>query len=120
MTNHAEYYVKLQSLISKLANELPEPMSNFSQLHESATAEGALSTKVKELIALGIAITVRCNGCIAYHVRDALSTGATRREVVETIGVAVLMGGGPSVVYGAEALQALDQFETVGLGEKTE
>jgi AhpD family alkylhydroperoxidase len=76
--------------------------------------EGALSTKVKELIALAIAITVRCDGCIAYHVHDARKAGATRQELVETIGVAVMMGGGPSVMYGAEALEALNQFEAVG------
>lgn len=74
-------------------------------------ADGVLSAKVKELIALGIAITVRCDGCIAFHVHDALEAGASRKEVAETIGVAVLMGGGPSVVYGSEALEALEQFE---------
>jgi len=77
--------------------------------------EGALSARTKELIALAIAITVRCDGCIAYHVHDAVHAGATRGEIVEAIGVAVLMGGGPSAIYGAEALEALEQFETLGV-----
>ncbi|MBI3965281.1 MAG: carboxymuconolactone decarboxylase family protein [Chloroflexi bacterium] len=86
-------------------------MSGFTQLYQQAVADGALSRKVKELIALGIGIAVRCDGCVAYHVHDALRAGATRHEVAEAIGVAVLMGGGPAVIYGAEALQALEQFE---------
>ncbi|UCE04123.1 MAG: carboxymuconolactone decarboxylase family protein [Candidatus Latescibacterota bacterium] len=87
-------------------------MAAYAQLHRAATAPGALETKSKELIALGISIAIRCDGCIAYHVRDALRAGATRDEIVETIGVSVLMGGGPAVMYGAEALAALEQFET--------
>ena len=73
--------------------------------------DGALEKKAKELIALGIGIAVRCDGCISYHINDALKAGASRREIIETISVAVMMGGGPSMVYGCEALEALDQFE---------
>jgi AhpD family alkylhydroperoxidase len=112
---YPEYYQHLQGLVKKLQNEIPGPMTGFGELHKHAVADGALSRKVKELIALGIAITVRCDGCIAYHVHDALQAGATRQEVTETIGVAVLMGGGPSLVYGAEALEALEQFGAVAV-----
>jgi AhpD family alkylhydroperoxidase len=93
-----------------MGEELSSPMSGFAKLHKSATADGALSAKEKELIALGIAITVRCDDCIAYHVHDTLAAGATAPEVTDAIGVAVMMGGGPSVVYGSEALEALRQF----------
>ena len=65
----------------------------------------------QELIALGIAITVRCDGCISFHVHDAMAAGASAEEIAETVSVASLMGGGPSVVYGIEALQALSQFQ---------
>ncbi|MBE01770.1 carboxymuconolactone decarboxylase family protein [uncultured Marinobacter sp.] len=65
----------------------------------------------QELIALGIAITVRCDGCISFHVHDAMAAGASAEEIAETVSVAILMGGGPSVVYGIEALQALSQFQ---------
>lgn len=77
-------------------------------------SEGVLSAKVKELISLSIAVTCRCDGCIAFHVHDALKGGATREEIVESIGIAILMGGGPSVMYGCEALEALGQFEAAG------
>ncbi|MBZ0300131.1 MAG: carboxymuconolactone decarboxylase family protein [Anaerolineae bacterium] len=88
-------------------------MGAFMQLHHAGASDGALSSQCKELIALGIAIAVHCDGCIAFHVHDALQAGATRDEITEAIGVAVLMGGGPSVMYGCEALEALEQFETV-------
>jgi AhpD family alkylhydroperoxidase len=74
-----------------------------------------LETKTKELIALGIAITARCEGCIAYHVHDAMKAGANKEEIIETVSVAILMGGGPSVVYGIEAMQALSQYQEQGL-----
>jgi AhpD family alkylhydroperoxidase len=98
--------------MAELGKDLPGVMAAFGRLHGAAAANGALSAKVKELIALAIGITVRCNGCIAYHVHDALKAGASREEILETIGVAILMGGGPSVVYGTEAMNALNQFET--------
>jgi len=108
--NHPEHLEKLKVLLNKLSTELPGPISGFSKLHREALTEGALSTKVKELMALAISITAMCEGCISYHVHDALRAGATRQEVLETIGVAVLMGGGPSLINGLDALDALDQF----------
>lgn len=108
--NYPAYYDRLRELTRALRHELPGPMASFAQLHQQALADGALDKKVKELIALGIAIAARCDGCIAFHVHDALRAGASRHEVAETIGVAVLMGGGPAVMYGAEALEALSQF----------
>lgn len=69
-----------------------------------------MTTKTKELIALGIAITVRCDGCIAFHVKDALASGVSSEEIMETIGVLVMMGGGPALIYGCEAMEALRQF----------
>ena len=96
--------------MGELGAEIPATMSGFNSLHKASTAEGVLSSKTKELIALGIAITVRCDGCIAFHVHDALKSGASSEEIVETIGVAVMMGGGPALMYGCEALEALNQF----------
>ncbi len=104
------YYIHVSDLMAKLGGEAPGVMEGFARMHQASVAEGALSAKVKELIALAIGITVRCDGCIAYHVHDALKAGASHREVVEAIGVAVMMGGGPSVVYGSQALEALEQF----------
>jgi AhpD family alkylhydroperoxidase len=94
-----------------LHGALPGTMRGFADLHRAALADGALSSKHKELIALAIGIAAHCEGCIAFHVRDALEAGATRAEVEETIGVAILMGGGPAMVYGTDAYEALAQYE---------
>ncbi len=110
MKQYPEHYEELKALMGKLGEEIPGPMGGFSRLHKTAVTNGALSGKVKELISLGISITVRCDGCIAFHVHDALKAGANRQEIMETIGVAILMGGGPSVMYGCEALEAFEQF----------
>ena len=108
--DYRDIYEHLCTLMGRLGNEAAPVMAGFTSLHDSSVSEGALSAKMKELIALAIGITVRCDGCIAYHVHDALAAGATREELLETIGVAVMMGGGPSVVYGCEALEAIDQL----------
>jgi AhpD family alkylhydroperoxidase len=85
-------------------------MTGFARLHKKAIEEGALNSKVKEMMALAIGIVVGCEGCIAYHVHDAVAAGATRQELLETIGVGILMGGGPGSIYAAHALEAIEQF----------
>lgn len=109
---YPENLERIKSLIGKVSKELSGPVSGFSKLHKEALAEGTLS---KELMALAISITVGCEGCIAFHVHDALHAGASRQEVLEAIGVAILMGGGPSMIYGSEAMDALNQFEAKGV-----
>lgn len=111
--NFPEHYDHMRALMGKLGQDIPETMGAFAKLHHASATDGVLSSQCKELIALGIAIAVHCDGCIAFHVHDALQAGATRDEITEAIGVAVLMGGGPSVMYGCEALEALEQFEVV-------
>lgn len=113
--NYPAHNKELRELMGKFGKASPATMAGFAGLHKAASKPGALDTRTKELMALAIGICVRCNGCIAFHIHDALVAGATREEVLETIGVAVLMGGGPSMVYGVEALEALEQFETQGL-----
>ena len=120
MKDHSKKYHDLSRLMERLGTEIPNVMTGFDKLHKASTTTGVLSSKIKELIALGIAITVRCDGCIAYHVHDALKSGATSEEIQEVIGVAIMMGGGPSVVYGCEAMEALDQFIVLQVNETRE
>jgi AhpD family alkylhydroperoxidase len=108
---YPQRYAELQSLLAKLGKELPGPISGFARLHRDSVAQGTLASKTKELIALAIAIAIRCEDCIAYHVHDSLHAGATHQEVIETIGVAVMMGGGPASMYACRAYEALQQFE---------
>ena len=109
-TNYTKYHEHLEERLSQLGRELPGPMTGFARLHKKAMEDGALSTKTKELMALAISIAVQCEGCIAYHVHDAVAAGATRQEVLETIGVAIMMGGGPASMYAAHTLDAVEQF----------
>lgn len=109
--SYPQHHEHLQTLLAALGKTIPGPMSGFGTLHKETVAGGVLTTKIKELIALAIAVTVRCDGCIAYHVHDAIQAGAKRQEMVEALAVAVLMGGGPAAVYAAQALEAIEQFE---------
>ena len=88
----------------------PDVMQSFGGLHRAGTATRALDAKTKEMMALAISIVVRCDDCIAYHVHDAIQAGATREELEDAIGVAILMGGGPSMIYATHAIEAIDQF----------
>lgn len=109
--SYPEELQEFMDLMGTLDTEIHDTVSGFRQLHKAAIADGSLSFKMKELIALAIAISVRCDGCIATHVSAVLKAGATRKEIAETVGVAVLMGGGPSAVYGTKVLKAVQQFE---------
>ena len=95
---------------ANLFKAAPETLRAYRGLMEAASKDGALDTKTKELMALAIGVALRCEGCIVYHVRAAQRHGASREEVADSISVAVELGGGPSAVFGAEALAAFDQF----------
>jgi AhpD family alkylhydroperoxidase len=116
ISDYPACYRRVAEMMDAYGVESPGVMEGFAQLHSASVADGALSSKLKELIALAIGITVRCDGCIAFHVHDALNAGATRKEVAETVGVAIMMGGGPSVVYGCQPLEALEQSEESRVG----
>lgn len=108
--NYPELATDLGKSIARLRKGIPETMKGFSLMAGAATADGALDPKTKELIALAIGVAARCDGCIAFHAKAAVHHNARREEVLETLGMAVYMGGGPSMVYAAQALDAFDQF----------
>jgi AhpD family alkylhydroperoxidase len=110
MNNFVAQHQHLEERLAQLGREIPLPMGGFARLHKKAVDDGVLSRKVKELMALSISIVVGCDGCIAYHTHDAVQAGATRQELLETIAVGVMMGGGPGSIYAAHALEALEQF----------
>ncbi|MGE6739918.1 carboxymuconolactone decarboxylase family protein [Allorhizobium pseudoryzae] len=88
----------------------PDAVNGFYALAKGATADGALSKKTKELLALAIGITQRCDGCIGFHVKALKDLGATREEIAEVAALSTYMGGGPAMMYAADALRAWDQF----------
>ena len=88
----------------------PDAAAGFTAMHHAALAEGVLSTKAKELQCIAVGIVTHCADCIGFHVRAAIKAGATREEIAETIGVCVMMGGGPAYMYGVKALEVFDQL----------
>ena len=116
-TNYPELTKRISADLRTLRKGIPDTMQAFSALAQAATRDGALDKKTKELIALAIGVAARCDGCIGFHTEALVRLGATHQEVEETLGMAVYMGGGPSLMYAADAISAYEQFEkqrTVG------
>lgn len=96
--------------LASLRKEIPETMQGFNAMAKAALAPGALSALEKELIALAIGVASRCDACIGFHVRALIRLGVTREQLVETLGICTYMGGGPTLMYAAEAVRAYDEF----------
>jgi AhpD family alkylhydroperoxidase len=109
-TDWPELTKELSPRLRDLRQALPDVMKAFTSIAQGALVPQALDTKTKELIALAIAVALRCDDCIAFHVKAALQHGATRDEVTEALGMAIYMGAGPSVMYASHALDAFEQF----------
>jgi AhpD family alkylhydroperoxidase len=101
---------ELSADLRNLRGGAPEVMKAFSNIAQAALAPKALDCKTKELIAIAIAVAIRCDDCIAFHVKAAFAQGASRDEVTEALGMAIYMGAGPSVMYASHALEAFRQF----------
>jgi len=95
-------------------HDQPALISGFNTLSDAALAEGALDQKTKELIALALGVAAHCDACLGFHAKALVKLGATRAEVEDALGVAVYMGGGPSLMYAADALSAFEQFASAG------
>lgn len=96
--------------LAKLRKEIPDTMAGFSALAQAATKEGVLNKKTKELIAIALAVANHCPGCIGFHSQALVKLNTSREELLETLGMAIYMGGGPSLMYAAEALEAFEEF----------
>jgi len=115
MTDFSEIIEESRLAGIELAKAAPETTKAFSALLQTATRDGVLSHKTKELIAFALGVAARCDGCLAHHAAALVKAGATREEVVETLGVAIAMGGGPSKVYADLALKVYDQAAPGGV-----
>ena len=107
---------ELTAAIKEVRLGAPDVTKAFSAMAQAATKGGAVDAKTKELIALAISVAIRCDGCVAFHARAAFKLGASRDEVMETMGMALYMGAGPSLMYAAQAVEAYDQFAAAGSG----
>lgn len=113
MTSEKDYKAIIAGIgaySGELRRAVPQVMQGFGALAKAASAPGALDGKTKELVALAIGVTQHCDGCIGYHSKALVELGATRAEVAELLGMCVYMGGGPALMYAADALRAFDQF----------
>jgi len=110
MGHYHELSKRIGASTRELRHQIPDVYQGFADLHRSALQDGALSTRVKELMALAISIVDECDGCIASHARGAARQGATEQEVAEAIGLAILMSGGPGTIYGPRAWDAYQEF----------
>lgn len=114
MTNHHSTYFQLTSEVSTnlagLRKGQPLALKGFSDMARAAMDAGDLSAKNKELIALAIGVATHCDACIGFHAKALVALGASRSELEETLAVAVYMGGGPSLMYSANAIAAFEEF----------
>ncbi len=85
-------------------------MQGFGQMAQAALADGALDKKTKELIALAIGVATQCDGCIGFHTKALIDLGVTREEFEEVLNMCIYLGGGPKLMYAADALEAFEQF----------
>jgi AhpD family alkylhydroperoxidase len=111
MTSYNQEIEHIKTYTAKIAQAIPETMRAFYALSRSSSTPGALDTKTKELMALAIGVASHCDGCIAFHTRGALQAGATSAEIMETLSVAIAMGGGPSLMYASHVVEAMEEFQ---------
>ena len=109
--SYSDITKRISGNLRKLRKDIPDTLQAFSALAQAATRDGALDRKTKELIALAIGVATRCDGCIGFHTETLVKLGATRQEVEEALGMAVYMGGGPSLMYAADTIAAYEEFE---------
>jgi AhpD family alkylhydroperoxidase len=96
--------------LAKIRSAVPDSMKGFGQLSQGALAEGSLPALQKELIALAVGVAARCDACIGFHVKALIRLGVTREQLMETLAICVYMGGGPNLMYAAEAVRAYEEF----------
>jgi AhpD family alkylhydroperoxidase len=109
--DHPTLIQNISKSMATLRKSQSEAMQGFGQLAKSAMASGAVSEKHKELMALAIGITQHCSGCIGFHVKALHRLACTRAEFEEMLAVCVYMGGGPALMYAAEAIAAWDAMD---------
>ena len=107
---HKEILDDLRQPVKDLREQIPAVFQAYGTLNAAVFDDGALDAKTKELIALAIAVSKQCDGCIASHARGAARRGATVEEVAEALGVAILMNGGPGTVHAPRAFAAFGEF----------
>lgn len=118
----AKSFVEITQDVSRalesLRAEAPDTMQGFNAMSRGALKDGALSKLQKELIALAVGVAAHCDACIGFHVKELVRLGVTREQFMEALAVSVYMGGGPNLMYAAEAVRAYDEFTQRAMSRK--
>lgn len=109
MQDWDQYRKQLMGRVMELGTLSPDTLKGYQQLSAAGSKSGVLDGKTRELISLAVAVTTRCDGCIAVHADAALKQGASRSEIADALGVAVAMNAGAAMVYSARVLDAIDR-----------
>jgi AhpD family alkylhydroperoxidase len=110
MTKASAHYENWPRTMERMKAAAPEIGRGFAAMFQTLMKDGALSVREKELIALGIGLAARCEPCIYAHVEKCVKAGATREQILEAAGVAVVMHGGPAYTHVPEVVDALDSI----------
>ncbi len=110
--NYPDFINATREQSRELFKAIPDTMKGFGALSKAAKESPAIGVKEKEFVALGIAVAVRCEPCIAFHVEALMKAGATREELGDVLAMCIQMGGGPAVMYAGKALDCWDQLTT--------
>lgn len=106
MLDWNDYQKQVQTLVAELGRSSPGTVRGYRELGNAGTAKDRLGAKTRELIALAVAVTRQCDGCIVIHTDAALKAGATRDEIVEALGVAIAVNAGAALVFSTRVLDA--------------
>jgi AhpD family alkylhydroperoxidase len=109
MQDWDQYRKELMGRVMELGTLSPDTLKGYQQLSSAGSKNGTLDGKTRELISLAVAVTTRCDGCIAVHADAALKQGASRAEIADALGVAIAMNTGAAMVYSARVLDAIDR-----------
>ena len=110
--NAQRFYDEWSVRMSHAKTSAPDVAKGFGSLYQTVMKAGAIGVREKELVAVGISMAVRCDACIYTHVEKAIKAGASRQQIVEAAGVAVMMQGGPTYTYLPKLIEALDAIES--------
>lgn len=96
--------------IQRLSKDMPQAVGNFMAFIEAAEQPGALEEKTKHLMLLSLAVAFQCSWCIAVHAKGCVDAKATKEEMLEAAMMAVVMGGGPKLMYIDLVYEELDKY----------
>lgn len=107
MLDWNEYHAQIQRTMAEIGRTNPEIIRGYRQLSDAGKRTDLLGPKIRELIALAVAVTVHCDGCIVVHTEAALKNGATQEEIIEALGVAIAVNAGSSLIYSTRVMDAV-------------